>query len=209
MSPDDSPTVATASFLTLFSLARPLTAAVPCHPTVIVRRRTNFYMAPDVPLMSSGHDIPIALRAAYLALHRRSDAAFAPHGVTADQFVLLATLARGGEALAQRELAHRMSSDPSTVRAMLVLLEERGLVQRNTDPTDARKRTVTLTAKGERVFRRLWTAGKPIRAQMRGALRPGEAETLDQILRRVAETLNAECAPVGESTSSYSQGIEL
>ena len=79
--------------------------------------------------MTTGHDLAIALRAAYLALHRRSDARFAPHGVTADQFVLLATLARGGEALTQRVLARRMSSDPSTVRAMLVLLAatERGL----------------------------------------------------------------------------------
>ena len=114
--------------------------------------------------MTTGSELPIALRAAYLALHRRSEARFAPHGVTADQFVLLATLARGGEALTQRELARRMSSDPSTVRAMLVLLERRGLVERDAHPTDARARTVALTAKGGRAFRRLWKAGESIRA---------------------------------------------
>jgi DNA-binding MarR family transcriptional regulator len=165
-------------------------------------------MGADDPQMTTGHDIPIALRTAYLALHRRSDAAFAPHGVTADQFVLLATLARGGHALTQRELARRMSSDPSTVRAMLVLLEEHGLIQRNTHSTDARKRTVALTTKGERAFRRLWSAGEPIRAQMLGALQPGEAETLVQLLGRLAEALNVECVPVGGSTSSYSPGNE-
>lgn len=154
--------------------------------------------------MADESEIPVALRAAYLALHRRSDAAFAPHGVTADQFVLLATLARGGEALTQRELARRMSSDPSTVRAMLVLLAARGLVERDTHPTDARARTVALTAKGLREFRRLWTAGEPIRARMLGALRPGEAETFVRILGRVAEALNAECAPAVGSTSSHS-----
>src|SRR5262245_46775871 len=152
--------------------------------------------------MTTGRDIALALRAAYLALHRRSEARFAPHGVTADQFVLLATLARGGHALTQRELARRMSSDPSTVRAMLVLLEERRLVERDTHPTDARKRTVALTAKGERTFRRLWAAGEPIRAQMLGALRPGEAETLVRLLGHVAEALNTESTPVG-STSSH------
>jgi MarR family transcriptional regulator, lower aerobic nicotinate degradation pathway regulator len=156
--------------------------------------------------MTTGRDIAIALRAAYLALHRRSDAAFAPHGVTADQFVLLATLARGGEALTQRELAHRMSSDPSTVRAMLVLLEQRGLVERDTHPTDTRARTVALTAKGTRAFQRLWGAGEPVRAQMLGALQPGEAETLVRLLGRVTEALNAECVPVGGSTSSHSPG---
>src|SRR3954447_3120358 len=146
--------------------------------------------------MATGHNIAIALRAAYLALHRRSEARFAPHGITADQFVLLATLARGGHALTQRELARRMPSDPSTVRAMLVLLERRGLVERDTHPTDARARTVALTAKGVRAYQRLWTAGDPVRARMIGALRPGEAEALIRLLGRVSESLDPGCVPV-------------
>jgi DNA-binding MarR family transcriptional regulator len=158
--------------------------------------------------MTTGSELPIALRAAYLALHRRSDAAFAPHGVTADQFVLLATLARGGEALTQRELARRMSSDPSTVRAMLVLLERRGLVEREAHPADARARTVALTAKGLRAYRRLWTAGEPIRARMLGALRPGEADTLVRLLRRVTEALDPGCVPITGPTSSPPQQDE-
>jgi DNA-binding MarR family transcriptional regulator len=75
--------------------------------------------------MTSKDELPLVLRTAYLILHRRSDAAFAEHGITADQFVLLANLARG-QAITQRELAARMPSDPSTVRAMLVLLEKQG-----------------------------------------------------------------------------------
>ena len=166
---------------------------------LIVRLRTNSAGAAD----DHRHDLAIALRAAYLALHRRSDAAFAPHGVTADQFVLLATLARGGDALTQRELARRMSSDPSTVRAMLVLLEQRGLVERDAHPTDARARTVALTAEGQRAFRRLWAAGEPIRARMLGALEPGEAETLVGLLARVAGALAPEAVPVGGPASSH------
>jgi DNA-binding MarR family transcriptional regulator len=154
--------------------------------------------------MTIGNDIAMALRAAYLALHRRSEAQFAPHGTTADQFVLLATLAQGGHALTQRELARRMPSDPSTVRAMLVLLERRGLVQRDTHPTDARARTVALTAKGMRTFQRLWTAGDPVRDRILGAIGPGEAATLVGLLTRIAEALNAESVPVGGSISSHS-----
>src|SRR6478735_794804 len=158
--------------------------------------------------MTTGHDLAIALRAAYLALHRRSDAAFAPHGVTADQFVLLATLARGGEALTQRDLARRMSSDPSTVRAMLVLLAARGLVERDTHPTDARARTVALTAKGRRAYRRLWKAGQSIRARMLGALGPGEADTFVRLLGRVAEALDPGCVPIIAATSRLPQKEE-
>src|SRR6478609_3469620 len=90
--------------------------------------------------MTTGHELPMALRAANLALHRRSEAAFAAHGVTADQFVLLAALGRG-TALTQRELARRVSSDPSTVQAILVLLEQGGLVTRDAHQADARGRS--------------------------------------------------------------------
>jgi DNA-binding MarR family transcriptional regulator len=165
---------------------------------VIVRKRTNFAGV----TMTDGHELAITLRVAYLALHRRSDAAFESHGVTADQFVLLATLNRG-HALTQRELARRMSSDPSTVRAMLVLLERRGLVEREAHPTDARARTVALTAKGTRAFQRLWTAGEPVRSQLLDALSPAEAETLVGLLSRVAGALNSEAVPVGGSLSSH------
>src|SRR6187549_2923010 len=135
--------------------------------------------------MRNTGEIPMALRAAYMGLHRQSEACFAAHGATADQFVLLATLARG-HALTQRELARRMPSDPSTVRAMLVLLEKRGLIQRDTHPTDARARTMALTAAGKRKFRQLWKAGDSIRERMLGALQPDEAQTLVTLLTRVA-----------------------
>ncbi len=139
--------------------------------------------------MSASHELPLALRAAYLALHRRTEARFAKHGVTADQFVLLATLARG-EALTQRELARRMPSDPSTVRAMLVLLERSGLVQRDSHPTDARARTVALTPAGKRKFLQLWKSGQSIRDQMTAALLPGEDELLVRLLGRLADSLS-------------------
>lgn len=150
--------------------------------------------------MTAGHDLALALRAAYLALHRCSEARFAAHGLTADQFVLLATLARG-HAMTQRELARRMSSDPSTVRAMLVLLERRGLVARATHPTDARARTVGLTADGRRAFQRLWAAGEPIRAQMLDALQPDDAAALVRLLARVADALTPDRAAVAAGPS--------
>lgn len=153
--------------------------------------------------MTTGSDLAMALRRAYLAMHRRSDAAFTRHGVTADQFVLLATLARG-DALTQRELADRMSSDPSTVRAMLVLLERQGLVERPEHPTDARARTVALTAAGRRKFRLLWAAGEPIRADMLAALAPDEVAPLIRLLATVAGALS----PVPELVGSPSHSPE-
>lgn len=141
--------------------------------------------------MTDNSELPMALRAAYLAMHRQSDARFAKYGVTADQFVLLATLSRG-DALTQRDLARRMTSDPSTVRAMLVLLEKQGLVEREVHPSDSRARNVTLTAAGKRKFRQLWNAGESIRAKMLDAVEPDNAAELVRLLKRVAECLNGE-----------------
>ena len=76
-----------------------------------------------------GHELAMALRAAYLGMHRRTGAVLARTGVTADQFVVLAALAEA-DALTQNELVSRTSSDPNTVRAMLVLLERKLLVKR-------------------------------------------------------------------------------
>ena len=65
---------------------------------------------------------------------------------------------------------------------------------------------VALTAEGTRTFRELWVAGEPIRAQMLGALRADEAETLVGLLARVAEALIVESDPVGGAPSSLSEG---
>ena len=138
--------------------------------------------------METTDRLPLELRAAYLALHRCSDMQFAKLGVTADQFVLLATLARG-HALTQRELAARMPSDPSTVRAMLVLLEKRGLASRDTHPTDGRARTVALTESGLRKFRQVFKAGQAIRDQMMSSLSAKEVRSLVKLLRRVSKSL--------------------
>jgi DNA-binding MarR family transcriptional regulator len=139
-------------------------------------------------LMEPKDRLPLELRSAYLAMHRASDMQFANLGVTADQFVLLATLARG-QALTQRELAARMTSDPSTVRAMLVLLERRGLVARETHPTDGRARTVALTVAGRRKFRQAFKAGEAIRNRMVSSLNLTETKSLLKLLQRVSESL--------------------
>ena len=139
--------------------------------------------------METERELPMALRAAYLALHRRTDAKFAEHGVTADQFVLLVSLS-DGQALTQRELAARISSDPSTIRAMLILLEENGFVKRENHLTDARAKTVALTAAGKRMHKKLWKIGQSIRDDMYGGMSGEEADTLLMLLRKLAVAVN-------------------
>ncbi len=108
--------------------------------------------------------------------------------------MLLATLARG-DALTQRELARRMPSDPSTVRAMLVLLERQGLVQRDVHPSDSRARTVGLTVAGKRKFRQVLKAGEAIRVKMVEAIEPHDVAQLVTLLSKIAEALMQQTRP--------------
>ena len=150
--------------------------------------------------MTPKDELPLALRTAYLTLHRRSDAVFVEYGITADQFVLLATLARG-QAMTQRELAARMPSDPSTVRAMLVLLEKQGLVTRDAHPTDARARTVSLTKAGARTFQQAFEAGQQVRDQMAESFSVSETRMLLSLLQRMTESLSESSAEMATAAT--------
>jgi DNA-binding MarR family transcriptional regulator len=138
--------------------------------------------------MTSGHEIAMGLRAAYWAMHRRTEAALARCGVTADQFVLLALLAEQ-DGITQQELVRRASSDANTIRAMLLRLESRGLVTRGRHPTDGRARQVILTRKGKRAYERLWTQSEPLRQRMLAAFEPEEAEAFVDFLARIRDVV--------------------
>lgn len=135
-----------------------------------------------------GHELAKALRAAYLGLHRQTDAQFTRWGVTANQFVVLAELSEE-DALTQRELVTRTTSDPSTLRAMLVLLERRGFVERREHPSDKRARSVSLTRKGRSTFEGMWADSQDLRRRLVASLKPGEAKGLVAALKRIAATM--------------------
>ncbi len=137
------------------------------------------------------HELAMSLRAAYLAMHRRTGAVLARSGVTADQFVVLAALSES-DALTQRELVSRTCSDPNTVRAMLVLLERRRLVDRRPHPTDGRARSVSLTRNGRNILRKLWRQTETLRERLVAPLSLDEAAALIDGLRRITIALQSE-----------------
>ncbi|MGC4043540.1 MAG: MarR family transcriptional regulator [Armatimonas sp.] len=144
--------------------------------------------------MSPGHELAMALRRAYLLMHRRADASFHNAGVTADQFVVLGALAEAG-ALTQQELASRIASDANTLRAMLLLLEKKELVRREPHPTDGRARLVRLTEAGQEQYDLLWKESDEFRERLAALLGPDDTGALIALLNRLARAL-----PPGEVT---------
>ena len=140
------------------------------------------------PDMKRGHDLAMGLRMAYWALHRRTDESLAKRGVTANQFVLLALLMEE-DGITQQDLVLRASSDPSTIRAMLVLLEKKGLVARDQHARDGRALSVRLTQKGRRAYKQMWTVTESVRQRLLVVLNSRETLFLVERLDDIAETL--------------------
>jgi DNA-binding MarR family transcriptional regulator len=141
--------------------------------------------------MANGHDIAMAIRAAYWAMHREADALLQPYGVTANQFVLLSIIAED-QGLTQQELVRRANSDANTVRAMLMLLEDRGLVHRRPHKIDGRARSVGLTSKGRKTYNALSTESRAFHRRLLAAVGPNSASVFIQQLRAVGNLAASE-----------------
>jgi DNA-binding MarR family transcriptional regulator len=101
-------------------------------------------------------------------------AALTPYGLTHVQFVLLASLAwlRADGPVTQRELATHARTDPMMTSQVLRTLEAKGLVERGAHPTDARARSLTVTARGAELADLANAAVEGTDQQFFGALGP-------------------------------------
>jgi len=138
--------------------------------------------------MTTGKDIARGLKMAYALMHRQTQSLLSQHDVTADQYVLLALLSLE-DGITQKELTRRAASDPNTIRAMLVLLEGKGFVVRNSHETDGRAYRVCLTARGRRLYSKLATVLKPLQDAMQSAFNQQEATQFVAYLQRVADVM--------------------
>lgn len=136
----------------------------------------------------------MALRRAYLSMHRQADAALSPYGLTATQFVVLMVLSEG-DAVTQRELVERVASDPNTIRPVLIAMEAQGLVTRDPHPADNRARAVQITPAGRALQREAFLGTQPFRDRLTATLSDSEVRSLvgllDQVTLAMTEADNA------------------
>lgn len=130
------------------------------------------------------------LRSAYLRMHRVTNRAFHPYGMTADQYVLLRLLSER-DGISQQELGGLSASDPTTIGRMLELLETKGLVNRKTDASDRRTRLVFLTQEGRDMAEQLYEVSKPIRQALESAVSPTALKQVLSGLSRLSAAMDA------------------
>ena len=110
--------------------------------------------------------------------------AFGAEGVRGYHFRLLAALDQYGPS-SQADLGRHTGIDRSDVVAALNELVERGLAQRQPDPSDRRRNVISLTERGADTLERLDAVLDDVQEAVLAPLTSGERTTLVRLLARL------------------------
>ena len=102
------------------------------------------------------------------------------------QYGVLMALGEAGP-LGQQRLAELVGVDPRNAVPLIDALAEQGLVRREVDPVDRRRRVLDLTAKGRGVVADLASVGAEIERDLLSPLTPAEQATLRRMLLALLE----------------------
>jgi DNA-binding MarR family transcriptional regulator len=110
---------------------------------------------------------------------------FAKAGITSTDFAVLANLRRAGPPfqLSQRRIMTALRLTSGTISIRIDKLVDRGLVQRESDPADARASLVTLTRAGGELFDAVAPEHLANEARLVAALSPDEQARLGALLK--------------------------
>ena len=104
--------------------------------------------------------------------------------VSPSQYGVLMALGEAGP-LGQQRLAELVGVDPRNAVPIIDALAAHGLVDREVDPVDRRRRVLDLTARGREVVDELASVGAGIERDLLSPLSPAEQATLRRMLRAV------------------------
>ncbi len=130
------------------------------------------------------------LRRVHTIMHDRIESAFAGHGFTLMQWIVLIYV-RDGLARTATEIAREFRHDSGALTRVIDQLERRGLLARERSSTDRRVVNLTLTPKGHRTIEELLPV---VVGQMNLALEPFTREEFEQmrgLMERLVRHLQA------------------
>ena len=104
--------------------------------------------------------------------------------LTPPQFSVIAKLLEVGPT-SQNYLGRLVAFDQATIKGIVDRLEARGLVELCSDPSDKRRRAVTLTTKGRKLAEPAIEKAKDITKRTVSPLSPSEQQTLVRLLKKL------------------------
>tara|TARA_R110000787_G_scaffold129086_1_gene240883 strand:- start:1021 stop:1464 length:444 start_codon:yes stop_codon:yes gene_type:complete len=118
------------------------------------------------------------------AIARTFSERIARHGISMGLWPFLRAL-WDHDGLTQRELSERVRMKGPTTVAALNKLEDKGLVRRKANKSDARKINVYLTPLGRKIYRLVMPDVEAVNRQMMASLSPDEQDAFKDLIKRV------------------------
>ena len=131
-------------------------------------------------------DLPGLFWAVARRMRHASSAALEKWDITPGQARAVRVLTKHGD-MRLTHLSEHLRIAPRSTTEVVDALEERGLVERRTDPTDRRATLVTLTERGATVGRDIREAASAEADRSFAALDPEDRRTLARILRTLRD----------------------
>jgi MarR family transcriptional regulator, transcriptional regulator for hemolysin len=131
------------------------------------------------------------LRRVHQLMQLTADRVAREHGLTMQQWELLARLRRAEAPVDHRQLGCALHVTPPTLTALVDTAVERGLVERREHPDDRRRRLVALTEAGEGRLAATPHVGRMVAQRMLAGFSREEREQLGALLERAANNLEA------------------
>ena len=146
-------------------------------------------LLPDVAPEPARPRLALLLRRAWYGLNQTFRRRIAESGVTPDQFTILRWLTENPDGMTQRSLADAMASDPNTITAILTRMLKAGLIERRTDPDDARCNRIRLKTKGRALHMQLQPLASTLQDDLLNDIPAEERDRFLAHLSKIAETI--------------------
>jgi len=143
-----------------------------------------------------GHETvsPVPVRIPYLIgrtdriVKRRLTEALAPHGITLPFFTAMSVLQARGS-LSNAQLAERSFMSPQSANEIVKMMETRGWIVRESDPTHGRIVKLSLTETARGLLTRCDETVRKLEAEMLEGIDPQHVDLLRQLLTQCARNL--------------------
>jgi len=124
-------------------------------------------------------------------LHQNIDLRLKPYGLARTQYVVLRNVYDAG-VMPTSELVALLQVEPATLSGVIDSLESKGLVKREENVADKRRKNVQLTSAGRRLVDDIPVPGPTIEKILRGDVDPGDVHILRAVGQQMITNLEAE-----------------
>jgi MarR family 2-MHQ and catechol resistance regulon transcriptional repressor len=141
------------------------------------------------------HNLWIILDQTYVATSKCQEAAFAKAGLTLQQYRVLMVINFAQQPVTQTDMARHLDRNANSISLIIDRMEKSGLVKRVRDLKDRRALRLTMTAKGEELFKRATAYGLELEERMLSCYSEEETKLVTELLGKLRGRALAELAP--------------